>query len=114
MAQEIGLQELVYQVKKELLTQRPDDPVPLFYVEGVELELNVAVRKEGRAGIQIYVVDIGGGGSHEKTQRVNVRLSPLYSRDEMRGFVEQDPELGPRLQEVAKEGALKGSPFSDQ
>jgi hypothetical protein len=42
MPEEIGLQELMYQVKKELLAPSPDDPVPLFYVEGVELELSVS------------------------------------------------------------------------
>lgn len=114
MAQEIGLQELMYQVKKELLTQTPDDPVPLFYVQGVELELDIAVRKEGRAGIKIYIVDVGGGGSHEKAQRVKVSLSPLYSREEMRSLAERDPVIGPQLERVAEIGALKGGVFDDQ
>jgi len=108
MPEEIGLQELLYQVKKELLTQSPDDPVPLFYVEGVDLELSITARKEAQAGVKIYVLDVGGGGSQERAQTVRVSLRPLYSREEMRRFVEQDPELGPRLRQVAKQGALKG------
>lgn len=113
MTDEIGLQELVHQVKKELLAQSPDDPVPLFYVEGVDLELSITARKEAQAGVKIYVVDIGGGGGHERAQTVRVSLRPLYSREEMRHFVEQDPVLGPRLRQVAMQGAIKGGLFED-
>lgn len=107
MAEEIGLHELIYQVKKELLAPSPGDPVPLFYVEGVELELGVAARKEGQAGIKLYVVDVSGGGSRERAQTVRVRLRPLYSREEMRRLVEQDPVLGPQLPQVALSGTTK-------
>lgn len=113
MAQDIGLQELIYQVKKELLAQSPEDPVPLFYVEGVELELSVTARKEGQAGIKIYVVDVGGGGAREQAQMVRVQLRPLFSREEMRRIVEQDPVLGPLLPQVAKQGAVKGGLFGE-
>ena len=138
MAEEIGLQELMYQVKKELLAPcgtglAADDPVPLFYVEGVELELSVAclcvsacacthadryarrqaARKEGQAGVRLYVVDIGGRGGHERAQTVRVSLRPLYSREEMRRFVEQDPVLGPQLRQAATQGMLKGGLFEE-
>ncbi len=108
MAQEIGLQELIYQVKKELLMPSGEDPVPLFYVEAVDLELSVAARKEGQAGVKLYVVDIGGGGGQERAQMVRVSLRPLYSQQEMRNFVEQDPMLGPQLRDIAVQGGLKG------
>jgi hypothetical protein len=108
MPEEIGLQELMYQVKKELLAPSPDDPVPLFYVEGVQLELGITARKEGQAGIKLYVVDIGGGGGQERAQTVRVQLRPLYSREEIRRFLEQDPVLGPKLRRVATQGAAKG------
>jgi hypothetical protein len=107
MAEEIGLYELILQVKKELLAPSPDDPVPLFYVEGVELELGVAARKEGQAGIKLYVVDFSGGGRHERAQTVRVHLRPLYSREEMRRLVERDPVLGPQLSQVAVSGTTK-------
>jgi hypothetical protein len=113
MPEEIGLQELMYQVKVELLAPSPDDPVPLFYVEGVELELSVTARKEGQAGIKLYVVDIGGGGGQERAQMVRVQLRPLYSREEMRRIVEQDPVLGPQLRQVAAQGAVKGGLFEE-
>lgn len=114
MAQEIGLQELMFQVKKELLAQAPDDPVPRFYVEGVELKPDVAVRKEARAGVKIHVVDVGGGGSHATTQRFKVSLSPLYSCEEMRSLLEQDPAIGARLEDAATDGLVKGGTFDGQ
>jgi hypothetical protein len=107
MAQEIGLRELIYEVKKELLSHSSDDPVPLFYVDGVDLELSVVVRREGQAGIKIHVVNVGGAGGQEKVQTVRVRLQPLYDRAEMRRFAEADPVLGPQLRQVAAEGAMK-------
>jgi hypothetical protein len=108
MAEEIGLQELLHQVKQELLAQSPDDPVPLFYVEGVELELSVLVRKQGQAGIKVYVVDVGGEFGRERGHLVRVTLRPLYSREEMRRLIEEDPQLGPRLVPTAKSGVVKG------
>ena len=113
MAEDIGLQELVHQVKKELLAHSPDDPVPVFYIEGVDLELSVAFRKEGQAGVRVYVVDIGGGVGHEQAQRVRVSLRPLYSREEMRRFIEQDPVLGPQLRQAAAQVVLKGGLFEE-
>lgn len=107
MAQNIGLKELIYEVKKELLSQSADDPVPLFYVEGVELELSVIARREGKAGVKIYVVNVGGEGSQERAQTVRVRLQPLYDRAEMRRFAEADPVLGPQLRQIAVQGTTK-------
>lgn len=113
MAQGIGLQELIHQVKRELLAQSTEDPVPLFYVDGAELELAVVARREGQAGLKLYVVGIGGGVGQEKTQTVRVSLRPLYSREEMRHLAEQDPVLGPKLSQSARQGLLKGGLFEE-
>lgn len=89
MTQPIGLSELIDQVKQELLTP-PDkggDP-PVFFVDSVELELQVTAKREGSAGIKIDVVAIGGGEaggnlSHEKTHTVKVTLSPLFEKAQL-------------------------------
>ena len=49
----IGLTELIYQVKRELLgsESRQNDPVPLFAVDEIELEVAITVSREGQAGI---------------------------------------------------------------
>ncbi len=109
MPQEIGLQELIWQVKRELLAQSEDDPVPLFYIEGIDLELHVEVRVEGQASIKIYVVDVGGSGPQARGQVVRVSLRPLYSKEELREMLEQDPALGKRLQDAASQGVLKNA-----
>ena len=89
MTQPIGLSELINQVKQELLTP-PDkngEP-PVFFVDSVELELQVTAKREGNAGVKIDVVSIGGvegGGTlgHEKTHTVKVSLSPLFEKEQM-------------------------------
>lgn len=54
MSQPIGLAELIDQVKQDLLTPpaKGAEP-PILFVETVELELRVAARKEGNAGVKI-------------------------------------------------------------
>jgi len=92
----IGLTELIYQVKRELLSSenRQNDPVPLFAVDEIELELAVTVSREGEAGINIQVLNVGGGASRENTQTVRVTLKPLRTREEMIADLKaRDPEL---------------------
>ncbi|NEP77336.1 MAG: hypothetical protein F6K17_02060 [Okeania sp. SIO3C4] len=81
----IGLAELIQQVKQELLTQAPDSEtdIPIFAVDSVELELQVTVKKEGKAGIKIYVLEMGGGGSRDDVQKVKVKLSPLLNKEQL-------------------------------
>lgn len=92
----IGLTELIYQVKRELLSaeSRQYDPVPLFAVDEIELELAVTIGREGEAGINIQVLNVGGGASREDAQTVRVKLKPLRSREELiADLKEHDPEL---------------------
>jgi hypothetical protein len=81
----IGLNELIYQVKRELLSagSRENDPVPLFAVDEIELEVAVTVSREGQAGINIQVLNLGGGASREDAQTVRVRLKPLLTKEEL-------------------------------
>ncbi|MEM6517710.1 MAG: trypco2 family protein [Cyanobacteria bacterium P01_C01_bin.70] len=89
MTQPIGLSELINQVKKELLTPPDKDgEPPVFFVDAVELELQVTAKREGNAGIKIDVVSIGGGEaggtlSQEKTHTVKVSLSPLFEKEQL-------------------------------
>lgn len=85
----IGLSELVEQVKRELLSSAPNkDDVPIFYVDSVELQLQVTVKREGRAGVKVDVVSIGGGElgggvSRDDVHQVNVKLSPIFSKEKL-------------------------------
>ena len=79
----IGLAELIEQVKRELLlpTSTQETDVPLLSVDKVELELQVTARREGKAGLKVYVAEVGGSGSHDDMQKVKVTLSPLLSKE---------------------------------
>jgi len=95
-AKPIGLTELIYQVKRELLSpeSRQGDPVPLFAVEEIQLEVAVSVSREGEAGINIQVLSLGGGVSWQDAQTVRVTLKPLRSREELIAELRQrDPQL---------------------
>lgn len=92
----IGLTELIYQVKRELLSaeSRQNDPVPLFAVDEIELELAVTVSREGQAGINIQVLNVGGGATREDAQTVRVTLKPLRSREELIADLKaRDPDV---------------------
>jgi hypothetical protein len=95
-SESIGLTELIYKVKQELLDpgSRQADPVPLFAVGEIELEIAVSVSREGKAGINIQVLDLGGGVSKAEAQIVRVTLKPLLTRDELVAELrKQHPQL---------------------
>lgn len=115
-AKPIGLTELIYQVKRELLSpeSRRGDPVPLFAVEEIELEVTVSVSREGEAGINIQVLSLGGGVSREEAQTVRVTLKPLRSREELIAELRQrDPQLFASMADESLK-LLKGNQQTDR
>jgi hypothetical protein len=91
----IGLAEFIQQVKQDLLSVAPgkDKEAPFLFVESVELELQVTVKRTGKAGgkagIKINVLGTGGeigveaGGElgRDDVQKVTVKLSPLFDKE---------------------------------
>lgn len=113
MAQEdtIGLAELIEKVKSELLSQElgADGTEPLFSVDEVTLELQVTVKKEGKAGLKVYVVEAGGGASRSDVQVVRVKLTPLLSKEErIRVFQNLHPGEWKAIEAASVKGVLKG------
>ncbi|HWS82722.1 MAG TPA: trypco2 family protein [Ktedonobacteraceae bacterium] len=107
----IELRELIEQVKEELLSQEmgTNNKVPLFSVDEVELELQVTVCKEGKAGLQIHVIELGGNVSRDDVQVVKVTLSPLLSKEErIRLYKSRYPDRWQALEDAAVQGGLKG------
>jgi Trypsin-co-occurring domain 2 len=93
----IGLAELIEQVKRELLATAPgrtkDTPVlaPILFVNSVELELQVTVKRGGTGGVKVNVVSVGGaeiGGSisRDDVHKVKVTLSPLFDKERLMEF----------------------------
>jgi hypothetical protein len=91
----IGLAELIHKVKQELLASdiQQRDSALLFSVDEVELELQVIVKKEAKAGVAIYVVELGAGAGRDDMQRIKIKLTPLLSKEERISFYKkQNPE----------------------
>lgn len=92
----IGLNEFIYKVKQDLLRPSPDlvDPVPIFAVDEIQLEVSVTVRKEGQGGINIQVLNVGTVVAKENVQVVRVTLKPLRTREELIADMRRlDPDL---------------------
>jgi hypothetical protein len=111
----IGLTDLIYQVKRELLSgdSHADDPVPLFAVEEIQVEVAVAVSRSGEGGINIQVFSIDAGVSKEDTQTVRVTLRPLRTGEEwISDLRTRDPKQYERIAEES-EKILKGTESRD-
>lgn len=116
----IGLSEFIYQVKKDLLDKQftADDPVPLFAIDQVEVEVGVMATREGsgglKGGINLSIIGLGGaeaelGGkfSKENAQTVRVTLSPLLSKEQL--LARMPPEQRERVMQQAEEAIARGS-----
>src|SRR5260370_9662916 len=110
MSQEnpIGLAELIDQVKEELISKR-NTSTPLLSVDQVELELQVTIHKEGKAGIKIYVVEAGVTANRDDVQKVKVTLSPLLNKQELlEAYEREHPGSRSIINQIATEGGVKG------
>lgn len=108
----IGLTELIQQVKQDLMSTalNQESEVPLFTVDAVELELQVTVKKDAKAGIKFYVVDIGGGASRDDVQKVKVSLSPLLDKAQLLSlYKKRFPEKWNEFLEKASDALTKGN-----
>ncbi|WP_088893321.1 trypco2 family protein [Leptolyngbya ohadii] len=113
----IGLAELVEQVKRELLSTAPGQTkdAPIFFVESVELELQVTVKREGKAGVKIDVVSIGGGElgggvSRDDVHKVKVSLSPLFDKKRLMEFYDAlHSDQVPKSVKQSLEALFKGN-----
>ncbi len=117
MSSEIGLAELIQQVKQELLTTYPgsENDTPLLSIDSVELELQVTVKREGGGGIKINVLQFGGGEvsgkvSRDDVQKVKVKLSPLVSKEVLiNTYGQKNPEKYQQFVDQTLAGILKGT-----
>jgi hypothetical protein len=115
--EEIGLQELIFQVKQELLApnpaQRAKDPYPLFFIDKVDLEVAVKVSKSKGGGIKLTVLDFAeanasGSVVRERGHVVKVSLSPLLSREEIVAEALKDPHVREMVEKRSSQAVVKG------
>ena len=114
---EIGLQDLIYQVKNELLApnpaQRAKDPYPLFFIDKVELEIAVKVSRADDGGIKLTVLDFaevsaGRSVERERGHVVKVSLSPLLSRDAILAEAMKDERVRQMVKDNSKRAFVRG------
>ena len=110
--QEIRLQELVDQVRKELLAPS-NSPDPIFFIDKIELELAVKVVKDAQGGVKVTVIGIAEGSlgasvGGEQGHVVRVSLSPLLSREAILNELIKDPKKEEYLMKYMKRAFLKG------
>jgi hypothetical protein len=82
----IKLSELIHWVKKELFSDEAfrDDPVPLFAIDEVTVEVNFVLSGGGKAGLNLQVVKAGTEVTEERVQKAIVRMKPLVSYERVR------------------------------
>ncbi|HEY9660198.1 MAG TPA: trypco2 family protein [Allocoleopsis sp.] len=113
--QGIGLSELIEKVKTDLLTPPKGKNKPFLFVDSVELELQVVVKKDANTGIEVDVIGIGGASlgadvGQENIQTIKVNLSPLFTKEEIREYYEAFrpndvlPMINTAMQGVVKQG----------
>jgi hypothetical protein len=108
----IGLAELIQQVKQELLIISPsnEQEVPFLSVDSVELELQVTVKKEGKGGVKIYVLEVGASGSRDDVQKVKFTLSPLVNKATLlKAYSKKNPDRMEEFLEQCLKGVTKGN-----
>lgn len=114
---DIGLQELIYQVKRELLApnrkELAKDPDPLFLIDKVELEIAVKVQREGTAGLKLSVLSFaelnaGAATTRERGHVVKVTLSPLLPKEEILKELLEDPDTRKRIEKKQRHATAKG------
>jgi hypothetical protein len=101
MKDEIGLADLIFQVKSELLARHPVEDAKgwpaLFWIDQIELELSVSVTREGGGRIKLALIpieaEVSGSRQEERGNTVKVRIAPLLDRREMYDLLAQDPDF---------------------
>lgn len=80
----LGVQELVQQVKKELMAAEKDmhekNEAALFALEGMEMEINFIVRAGGDAKLEVVGIDGGFETSAEKIQKLKLHWKAAAER----------------------------------
>jgi hypothetical protein len=115
---EIGLQDLIYQVKRELLAPNPaathNDPYPLFAIEQIELEIAVKATQSRDGSVRLSVLDFaevsaGGSVSRERGHVVRVTLSPIIPPSETAAELLNDPTVKQMIIRDIQRAIFKGS-----
>jgi len=114
----ISLQELIYWVKQELLSAdaREKDPVPLFTIDEVTIEVNFVVEGTIKGGFSaLKVVEAGSEVSEQRVQKATIKMTPILGRGEIIDeLVASNPEILEMVKSKSVRAVLKGRMKAEQ
>ncbi len=113
----VKLSELIHWVKKELLSDemRDNDPVPLFVIDEVTVEVNFVLSGEGGTGFDLKVVKADAKVKEDRIQKAVVRMKPLVPYQELADeFSRRHPEIREKAVDDSVKVLLKGSKTFDE
>jgi hypothetical protein len=94
----VRLAELINEVASELLRAEElaegRNQEPVFRFEECEIEVAISVEKEGKAGIRVWVLELGGGAKKTDANTVTVKFTRV---GEHAYAVEDEDAEGPKL-----------------
>lgn len=123
MADDIDLNELIEKIKADLFapyagTEHASKVVyPIFFVDGIEVELAVNITYEATGGIKIsvpQVVELSGGGGVEngRNHTMKIKLSPILTREELRAGLDGRTMEG--IQKASQIALRRGSKLAGE
>jgi len=79
----LGIYEVIQELKKEFAElEKPTASKYRFDIKEVEIELSVAVKRKGKAGINVWIVEAGGEYSSEDIHKIKLKLEPYVDLEE--------------------------------
>lgn len=83
MSEGITLHELNQKLREEITIPLDTDTVPLFLIEGAEIEVSISIEKSANAGLKIWAIgDVEGGQKKQANGKITLKLQPIVPREE--------------------------------
>jgi len=73
----ISIGDFIHQVKSELMDAQTATEDPFYRLEDVTLEVSFVLEAAGKAGFNLYVVELGGESKAAQTHKVTLKLRPI-------------------------------------
>ena len=73
----ISIAEFIHKVKDELVRAQNRDGDPFYELSEVTLEVSFVLDASAKAGVDLYVLELGGETKAQQSHKVTLRLTPL-------------------------------------
>ncbi len=113
---DIGLQEVINQVKRELLESNPAaqarDPYPIFVIEKIDLEIATRITRANDGSIKLTILEVveagvGRSSSQEHSHIVRVSLAPLLSQEALLAEALKDERTRQMVQKESQRALIR-------